>query len=432
MFSSYQRKGMRRGLAAITAVGAAALASSCGLVGGGPGGGAADGEVVLRFPSWQWGQPGYDEFYTEAIEEFERSHPNVKIEKIPVESASFADQMVKMHASNDPPEINQFLTQLYYQAASAGWYEELEPRLEETDIEANWSPFLDEAAKFDGKKYGIWISGSSQALMYNKDMLKEAGVQPPTTPEELLSAAKALTKSTPDGKQYGYSITTKMDVNGYIYGLAPLVAGFGGGWTENGKPDVLNPANAEAIKFEKALIDAGVTPIGADRVKAREIFYQGDAAMLIEGPWVMTSAQAENPDIVPKLGVAPIPFPNQSAGTSNGFAIAKNQDHKEEAWEFIQMIMSQEWQEKYGEMTGVPPGRQDSLTQEALDKAPWLEVFSEAQDTGVSYVNEGLETRESEIDTMIAENVSPVFFGDRSVDEALVEINQDLQTIIDE
>ena len=434
-----RRKVLQYGLAGGGLILGAGLLAACGANGspssanstanGSSFGKAAKGKVVLRFPSWQWGQPGYDEFFSAALAAFTEQHPNVTFQKIPIESASYASEMVKMYVANDPPEINQFLSQLYYQAASAGWYETLDSPLKGTDIETSWSPFLDKAAVFDGNRYGIWISGSSQALMYNKKMFAEANLQPPTTSEELLTSAKTLTKDAAGGKQYGYSITTKMDVNGYIYGLSSFIAGFGGSWVKSGKLDVSHPANTAAIEFERDLVKAGATPLGLDRIAARQAFYEGKAAMMIEGPWVMTSAAKENPGIVAYLGVVKLPFKNQVAGTSNGFAMAKNQKYSYEAWQFIKMIMSKPWQEKYGEMTGVAPGRSNSLTPKALQSAPWLTTFAEAQDKGKSYITPGFETQENQIGTIIAQEVNDVFFGNDTAVQALARIADDFKKI---
>ncbi len=393
---------------------------------------AAAGKTTLRFPSWQWGQPGYDEFFTAAIAEFEKQHPNVTIQKVPVESASFADQMVKMFAANDPPEIFQYLTQIFYKATDAEWLEPLDDRLSQTDIPKTWAPYLTKAGTVNGKTYGVWVSGSPIALIYNKRMLAEANLQVPKTPEELMAAAKALTKKGSDGNvaQFGYSLTTKMDNNGYIYGLKNFVIGFGGGFGKDGKLDVITPANKRAIEFERDLIKAGVVPPGADRIQARQIFWTGKAAMIIEGPWVMTSVKSENPRLLPDIGVALMPFPNQTAGSSNGFAVAKNQKNKDLAWAFIQMVTSEEWMKKYGEMAGVTPARQGALTSKALEQAPWLSTFAEIEKTGKDYLIPGLEGYENEIDKTVANDVTDVFFGNKSADEALAQIKTDLEKIL--
>ncbi len=393
---------------------------------------AAGQTVTLRFPSWQWGQPGYDEFFSAAIAEFERTHPNVRFEKIPVSSASYTDQIVRMLAANDPPEILQYLTQLFYKAVEADWLEPLEARVRETDVQKTWAPFLLSAGAVSGETYGIWVSGSPIALMYNRRMLGEAKVPVPRTPEEFVAAARALTRKGSDGNvvQFGYSLTTRMDNNAYVYGLKNFVIGFGGNWGRNGKLDVMNPANRRAIELERDLIKAGVVPLGADRIRAREIFWQGKAAMLIEGPWVMTSVKSENPKLLADIGVAAMPFPHQTAGASNGFAIARRQKHKDLAWAFIRMVTSEEWMKRYGEMTAVTPARQGSLTERALKDAPWLTTFAEIQRTGKDYLIPGLESYQNEIDKTVMNRVADVFFGTKSVDDALAQIQADLDQII--
>jgi len=389
-------------------------------------------QIVLRFPSWQWGQPGYDQFLSAAIVEFEKTHPNVKIEKIPVASANYADDLTKMFAANDPPEIVQYLSQLFYKAAAAGWLDPLDDKVAQTDIAKTWAPYLLDAGRIGGKTYGIWVSGYSNSLMYNKRMLEEAKVSVPKTPEQLLAAAKALTRKQPDGSvsQFGYSLTTKMDNNAYIYGFSSLMVGMGGGWgTDAQHLNVVTPANRKAIELERDLVKAGVVPLDADRIKARQMFYQGKAAMIIEGPWVMTSAKTENGKILPDLGVAPIPFPNQVAGPSNGFAIAKDQKHKDLAWEFIKMVTSQAWMEKFGEMTGVTPARQGALTQKAVQDSPWLSTFAENEKTGKSYQVPGLQDVEGEIDKAVMDRLHGVFFGNKSPDAALKEIKGDIEKL---
>jgi DNA-binding LacI/PurR family transcriptional regulator len=89
--------------------------------------------------------------------------------------------------------------------------------------------------------------------------------------------------------------------------------------------------------------------------------------------------------------VAPIPFANQAAGPSNGFAIARGQKHKHLAWEFIRMITSRWWMERYGEMTGVTPAMQGAVSERTLQHYPWLSVFAANENAGKSYLVPGLQ-----------------------------------------
>src|SRR5262249_22678112 len=91
--------------------------------------------------------------------------------------------------------------------ASYGHQDVLLP-LDEYVDKRDWEDFLDQErqiASYGGKILSLPWSSSSQAVFYNVDMLKDAGITPPTSPEQrwtwaqLLDAARKLTKRAPDG-----------------------------------------------------------------------------------------------------------------------------------------------------------------------------------------------------------------------------------------
>ena len=54
-----------------------------------------------------------------------------------------------------------------------------------------------EAATYEGEVYGLAPTVNTLGIYYNKDLLQAAGVQPPTTWEELKAAAAKLTARRP-------------------------------------------------------------------------------------------------------------------------------------------------------------------------------------------------------------------------------------------
>ena len=81
----------------------------------------------------------------------------------------------------------------------------------------DWEDFLEQdrqIATYGGKILTLPWSSSSQAVFYNLDMLKEAGITPPSAPDnrwtwaQLLEAAQKLTKKAPDGTTqiYGFVV----------------------------------------------------------------------------------------------------------------------------------------------------------------------------------------------------------------------------------
>jgi fructooligosaccharide transport system substrate-binding protein len=81
----------------------------------------------------------------------------------------------------------------------------------------DWEDFLEQdrqIATYGGRILTLPWSSSSQAVFYNLDMLKEAGITPPSAPDnrwtwaQLLEAAQKLTKKAPDGTTqiYGFVV----------------------------------------------------------------------------------------------------------------------------------------------------------------------------------------------------------------------------------
>src|SRR5690606_2890993 len=95
-----------------------------------------------------------------------------------------------------------------------------------TDIGVDPSGFSDSAlamGSFDGTLYGLARSVNSLALFYNTRMLADAGIDPPTTWEELRTAAAELTR----GDTYGVAFSASPDADG-VYQFLPFFWSAGG------------------------------------------------------------------------------------------------------------------------------------------------------------------------------------------------------------
>lgn len=393
---------------------------------------ASAAKVTLLFPSWQWGQPGYDDFFKEAIAAFQAEHPDVEIRPVPIPQEKYDEQLIVRFSAKNPPEVLQWTLWNFHAFARSGFLEPLDERLARTDIPAEWIPAFQDFTRVDGKTYGIMLSGSAQMLYYNKQMLDAAGVRVPTTPEELVEAARKLTRRDPQGNvtQYGFSTVSRPVAELSSYGLGRFITGLGGNLGANGRPNANSPEVRRAVELYKELIASGAVAPGLGRIDARQMFWEGRAAMLIEGPWVMTSIQRLNPALMPNVGLAPIPFPYQIADASNGMAIGVDQKYKDLSWEFILMITSKRWMDRYGELTGVIPARRGSLTARALQTMPWMTEFAKIAAVGRAQIPEGLEHLQNEINNAVATRLAPVLFGTKPVDVALQELQKDMEAMV--
>jgi multiple sugar transport system substrate-binding protein len=160
------------------------------------------------------------------------------------------------------------------------------------------------AATYDGQLYGLQPGANTLAIFYHKDVLAEAGVQPPKTWAELKSAAKKLT----NGKQYGFAFNATADYEGAWQFLPPM-------WTNGGdETDLKSPQVAEALQLWKDLVDDGSVSKSVVNWKQADVndqFIAGKAAMMLNGPWQIPALQKAKAD----FGVVPFPI-NKPGQTS--------------------------------------------------------------------------------------------------------------------
>src|SRR5690606_4470969 len=118
-------------------------------------------------------------------------------------------------------------------------------------------PGMIDAATFDGQLYAVPYRQTPSGLHYNSVYFEERGVEPPTTLEELVEAAKELTYTREDGtKVYGLIFTGNHYAN-----MIDLARAYDGDFIDTQFEVVANePGMVKAVTLMKELYDAGVLP----------------------------------------------------------------------------------------------------------------------------------------------------------------------------
>jgi multiple sugar transport system substrate-binding protein len=100
--------------------------------------------------------------------------------------------------------------------------------------------------------------------------------------------------------------------------------------------------------------------------------------MQLTGPWTLGQLAGTNID----YGVMPIPAgtrPATSIGGENLFMMKGHPNHQAAAWQFIEYVLSQEFQTEWALGTGYLPvnlkSRQQLAYQQYIDKTPAIRVF---------------------------------------------------------
>jgi multiple sugar transport system substrate-binding protein len=390
----------------------------------------AQDNITLRFPSWQEDEPGSGDWFRARIADFEASHPGVTIEftKIPV--GEVADKLTTQFAAGDPPQILHIPYLNLLPFAAQGFLEPLNSRFAETDILENWTP-LQSGCEWEGENYALLLLAYGYSMVYNEQLLNDAGVAVPTTAEELISAAQTLTVG-PD--QFGYGTTTIPGSNLFTH-VSVWIIGAGGHVTTGDAPSVNTPEAVQGVSNWVELVKAGVTPTSMETGPLRQLLQQGKLAMWFDGPWGQGFIASAPEEVKPHLKVAQLPFPHIFGGSSNVMAIPKDipDDEKQLVWEFIQSLTTPEAQTEYNLMYCTPTARTDVDVpeDEVLAACPVIDSWVEALNSPnlVDYFPKALATKTSQLIDLMSETMQVLITSDASVQEELDKLQAQLEEL---
>ncbi|NKC31152.1 ABC transporter substrate-binding protein [Falsiroseomonas selenitidurans] len=385
--------------------------------------------LVLEMPSYQL-REGFGPWWRAAAEAFGQRNPGLRVNLVEVPFEPHHAQLTTRFIAKNPPDLCHISARYFYGFADQGFLEPLDARLAAIGWrEQDFIPAQRDMRR-DGRVYAQLLLGYAYGLFYNEAMFQQAGVALPTSMAELVSAAQRLTRDRDgDGRidQFGLVWPTANTSGTYVY-LTYLITGLNRDWVEQGRLLPM-PVLREALEVVQTLLRSGATPPGLDTNPARQLFWQGNAAMIIDGSWG-TAYRKDSPEALqPALKVAPLPLPNQAAGASNVLAIPADAapERKDAAFAFLAMIQSAEWQQKYAEIGGNPPARLGMLTPEARRIWPELPIFEKAaaESTG-SFMPRGKEGEFARFNAVVGEHVTAMVAGRQDAARAAEQMHRDL------
>jgi len=217
--------------------------------------------AVTTIDYWHFYGGSFGKLHEAAIAEFNATHPDIQVTSQYIGSAwTGRDKLLTAIAAGSPPDV--CLVDDY-------WIPELAATGNIVDlgnyISANTAldvfPLFWKSASYEGEIWAMPYAASNLVLYYNKDLFREAGLdpnKPPTTWSQLAEYAKALTKDTNgDGKidQWGLMMNTTA-MKGVIYDFLPFLWQSGGDLFNKDytKCTVDSSEAVQALKFLQDLI----------------------------------------------------------------------------------------------------------------------------------------------------------------------------------
>lgn len=298
------------------------------------------------------------------IDEFETAHPNIAIDLV-----NLRDQdAIK---PQDPRAVKQLYIDSFTEEkhlydlvfmdiiwvpefAEKKWIRELP--IQPTDPELK--KFLDDDIKggvYQEKLYRMPVRSDVGWLYYRADLLKNAGLQPPETFEELIDISQKLQAQ---GLRWGY-LWQGRQAEAIVAMFVEVLHGYGGFWI-NPKTLEVGLDRPEAIAAVQFLHDTMFSkkPISPKTLttyredETRNLFLEGKAAFLRNWSYVLLLANLEDSKIRNKIGVKPMVHaagPGYTSGGCQGgwgLGIAQRTQHPKEAWQAVQFFTSAAAQRK--------------------------------------------------------------------------------------
>ncbi|GAB3283092.1 sugar ABC transporter substrate-binding protein [Kineosporia babensis] len=242
------------------------------------------------------------------------------------------------------------------------------------------------AAEVDGKVYGSSLGSNTLALFYNTELFDKAGLEPPTTWDELRSAAKALSKDDVNG--IGFSA---INTEEGTFQFEPFFWGAGAALTDIGSPQAI-----QALQLWTDLVNDGSASkavVSANQGDINDQFTAGKLGMMVNGTWQLAGLdEAGTPyTVVPVPAADGGPAPSPLGGEFIE-VVASDEAHQKASGEFAQCMVDPENLKAWATGQSYILPTEEAADQQAADNPalkPWVEAIAVAKgrtaDLGADY-----------------------------------------------
>ncbi|MGD6969314.1 ABC transporter substrate-binding protein [Rossellomorea vietnamensis] len=334
--------------------------------------------VEIEF--WHAMSGDHEAALTEITDNFNESQENITVNL--VNQGSYDDLSQKVMAAAKAKNL----------PAMSQAYEDWITEYMQNDLVADLTPYVNDAKygmsgeelndiveifresnTWDGKYYGMPFNKSTRIMFYNTDYFEEAGLEAPTTWEELRAASEKLTVEKDGKKVVGLGLENSVTLE-----FNQWVEQAGGDFIdeESGEFKMNSPEGKEALEFVNGMIQDGVARTAGEDGYMSGPFTNGDVAIYIGSsagiPYVAGPA-AENglnwsAAVLPAGKEAATPF----AGTNVSVFNSASDEEKLAAWEFTKFLINTENTALWASKTGYLPVRYS-----ALESDEWVQYKEE-------------------------------------------------------
>ena len=320
---------------------------------------------------------------------FQEAYPNINIEVEKIKDDSEYWNAMKMRAS-----ANQLPDVMFNKPFTLSRFKDY--LIDLSDLDATRNNELAAGYGLDGKILGIPMTAGYEYVYYWKDMFEEAGVEVPTTWDQLKEVSRTLQdyygKDNPDFMAIALGAKDEWPDYPFMEFMPALEGGNGQNWNDMAKTDAPFAADTDIAKaYQKAydLFTSGVfgkDPLGLGSDQATALFAQKQAAITALGDWGLQNIQ-NGTDDYSQLGTFYLPARNTESGPfrvivqgDSFMGITTHSKNPEAAKAFVEWFYSDAWYPGYinfvtsaSSMTNFPKEK-DPILAEADAAQPDMEL----------------------------------------------------------
>lgn len=380
---------------------------------------AADQEI-----SWIYCGDTMDAVHQKYIKQWEEKNPGWKVTPEVVGWAQCQDKATTLAAAGTPVAMAYVGSRTLKEFAQNDL---IVPVPMTDDEKKTYYPNIVDTVTFDDNQWGVPIAFSTKALYWNKDLFKQAGLDPETPPKtwaEEIEFAKTIKEKTGIA---GYGLPAKTFDN-TMHQFMHWVYTNNGKVIDGDKIVIDSPQVLAALQAYKDITPFSVEGATAyEQNEIRAIFLDGKVGMIQAGSGAATRLKETKVN----WGVAPLPLGPEAKGEgtlliTDSLAIFKGSGAEEKAIEFAKFITSPGPQGEYELQggAGLTPLRPSPMVDEFVKKDPYWKPFID----GITYGGpEPLFTDYKGFQNVIIEMVQSVVTGKAEPADALKKAASSLE-----
>lgn len=310
-------------------------------------------KTQLNITTWMGVEPGRKEAWESVLAKFNAQSTTSEVKLTGWPFAQYVNQVLTgLEAGTLTDDLIMSTPDLAVRLFKSGYFLPLTDAVKAAGVTPN--PKIHAYVTKDGACYGVSIVTVNFGLLYNSELFSKAKIKPPTTPEELLAAAKKLTKKP---NQYGFWHPNIMAEQGdFWFNMQNWVNMYDGVWAVGKTPKANSPQVVKAMQLWLDLYNAAI-PKGINNAAAVQLAANGRIA---QGFWVSAAVnvlKSTNEAVYAKLRSVALPHASHKAASRvHPISLNKLGKNKAAATEFLTWLFK--------------PANMADLTMQCLDFIP--------------------------------------------------------------